>query len=135
MPKSRYRAVPAERQRIYMSEKGKTMGPGSRILRERAMNILRETRAKIDPALLSAMKERLSSLVPPEMLPPESHAKAATPPIKPRAQRDTVFKPEIFPDEPALSPELSANMEPVDKQKIAQIVLQYMKNREDLKKH
>ncbi len=120
-----------------MSDKGKTMGPGSRILRERAMNILRETRAKIDPLLLSAMKDRLSSTLPPEMRPKEDVSKPAEKPV-PRSQRETVFKPEIFPEQPA--PETAAGslpdgMEPVDRQKIAQIVLQYMKNREDLKKH
>lgn len=106
-----------------MSDQGKSTGPGSRILRERAMKILRETRAGIDPALLAAMKERFSGMVPPDMRPaPEP---AAPPPPKP------VF--QSF-DEPSLAPPESTS-EPVDKQKVAQIILQYMKNREERQKH
>lgn len=102
-----------------MEDKGKSTGPGSRILRERAMKILRETRAGIDPALLSVMRERLSGMVPPHMRP--------APEVKP------VSKPvfQSF-DEPAPAESTS---EPVDKQKVAQIVLQYMKNREEKQKH
>lgn len=102
-----------------MAEKGHV----SKVIRERAMAILRETRAKIDPKLLDAMKERIGETMP--------HMKAAPPP---RTVRDTVFKPEekfIPPvmEEAALP---SSNSEAVDKQKIAQIVLQYMKYREGM---
>lgn len=105
-----------------MSDKGKSTGPGSRILRERAMKIMKETRAGIDPALLAVMKERFSGMVPPEMRPvPEA---AALPAAK-----------QIFQsfDEPLPMPESTS--EPVDKQKVAQIILHYMKNREDKQKH
>lgn len=106
-----------------MEGKGKSTGPGSRILRERALKILRETRAGIDPRLLAAMKERFSSMVPPDMRPAPEVVKA--PP------------PQIFPsfDEKPPAPESMSGSEPVDKQKIAQIVLHYMKNREDKQKH
>lgn len=83
------------------------------------MAILRDTRAKIDPKLLSAMKDQLS----PAMM----------------QKKETVFKRE----EPVLKPApahkaespSSSDMEPVDRQKVAQIVLQYMKNREEKQKH
>ena len=110
-----------------MSEKGKSTGPGSRILRDRAMAVLRETRAKIDPLLLAAMKDRISSVMP----------AAAGADYTPRVERETVFKPQpIMEEKPVPRPEgLPDNMEPVDKQKIAQIVLHYMKNREEKSKH
>lgn len=95
--------------------------PASKLLRDRAMAILRNTRAKIDPKLLSAMKDQLSPAAAPK--------------------KDTVFKRE----EPAPAPRpdpvppktesSSPEMIPVDRQKVAQIVLQYMKNREDKQKH
>lgn len=94
--------------------------PASKILRERAMAILRNTRAKIDPKLLSAMKDQLSPAAMPK--------------------KDTVFKREEPQPETAAAPvpkseSSSREMEPVDRQKVAQIVLQYMKNREDKQKH
>jgi len=92
----------------------------SRIIRDRAMAILRDTRAKIDPQLLAAMKDHLSSIMP---KPPP------TPPQKPGAE--TKFIPPMMED--AVAP--PSTHEPVDKQKIAQIVLHYMKNREDKQKH
>ncbi len=112
-----------------MSEKGKSRGPGSRILRERAMNVLRETRAKIDPLLLAALKDRISSVMP--------AAAGGTADYTPRVERETVFKAQPLAEEkPVPRPEgLPDNMEPVDKQKIAQIVLHYMKNREEKSKH
>jgi len=90
------------------------------------MAILRETRAKIDPMLLSAMKDHLSAAMP-------------QPQGEPTAKKETVFKREDvetalaapLPESQTVQPE----MEPVDRQKIAQIVLQYMKNREDMQKH
>lgn len=106
-----------------MAERGHV----SKVIRERAMAILRETRAKIDPRLLDAMKDRIGETMP--HLAGHSHT--------PRAERETVFKreekfvPPVM-DEPPQAPD---NSEAVDKQKIAQIVLQYMKHREDLQKH
>jgi hypothetical protein len=85
----------------------KERGTGSRILRERAMKTMRETRAKIDPRLLEAMKERLSP---------------ASVPSKP-----------VYPAE-ALRP-ATPESEAVDKEKIAQIVMNYMKNREEKNRH
>jgi hypothetical protein len=106
-----------------MGEKGHV----SKVIRERAMAILRETRAKIDPRLLDAMRERIGEAMP---------QMAGTTHI-PRAERDTVFKPEEKFVPPMMKETLpaSSNTEPVDKQKIAQIVLQYMKYRQDSQKH
>lgn len=102
-----------------MTDKTNPIGIGSRILRERAMAVLRETRAKIDPRLLLAMKDHLSAVMPQ----PEEGTDA---------KKETVFKRE---KEAVKAPVVSADVEPVDRQKIAQIVLQYMKNREDTRKH
>ncbi len=129
-----------------MSDNGKTLGPGSRILRERAMNILRETRAKIDPQLLAHMKERLSKAMPPNgMAPPPQSPPATGAAEVPPPRKETVFKPEpprgtVPPvPEPEKKPPASSasgpEMEPVDRQKIAQIVLEYMKQRQETQKH
>jgi hypothetical protein len=107
-----------------MAERGHV----SKVIRERAMAILRETRAKIDPRLLDAMKERIGETMP--QMAGATHV--------PRAERDTVFKPEekfVPPMMEDVLPASSSYNEPVDKQKIAQIVLQYMKYREDSQKH
>lgn len=110
-----------------MSEKSHV----SKVIRERAMAILRETRAKIDPRLLQALKERIGETMP-EM------AKPAAPVTQvPGAEREPLFKPEEK-FVPPLMEEVtvpSSNTEPVDKQKIARIVLQYMKHRENMQKH
>jgi hypothetical protein len=101
-----------------MAEKGHV----SKVIRERAMAILRETRARIDPKLLDAMKERIGETMP--------HMKGETAPC---AERETVekFIPPMMEETPAAR----LNAEAVDKQKIAQIVLQYMKYREGGQKH
>ena len=95
--------------------------PVSRIIRERAMNILRDTRAKIDPALLHVMKEKLSpaamGMVPDPAAPKPAPVAAASP---------------VANSAPVNA---SPATEPVDKQKIAAIVLEYMKNRDDKNKH
>ena len=103
-------------------------GHVSKVIRERAMAILRETRAKIDPRLLAALKDRIGESMP-HMTASGLHT--------PRAERDTVFKPEEKFVPPMMEEILpaSSNSEPVDKQKIASIVLQYMKYREDKQKH
>lgn len=105
-----------------MAEKGHV----SKLIRDRAMAILRETRARIDPRLLDAMKERIGETMP--------HMKGET---APRAERKTVFKAEekFVPPMMEETPTAHLNAEAVDKQKIAQIVLQYMKYREDGQKH
>lgn len=106
-----------------MAERGHV----SKVIRERALAILRETRAKIDPRLLDAMKDRIGETMP--------HMAGAA--HVARVDRDTVFKPEEKFIPPVMEDILPAshNTEPVDKQKIAQIVLQYMKHREDKQKH
>ena len=113
-----------------MTDRGDPSKAGSRIIRERAMAILRDTRARIDPSLLAAMKERLQPKKPPQ---PAQQLNAA-PPLK-----EGLFKRDYQPvpqPEPVLEEIVDENgMVAVDKQKIAQIVLQYMKNREDKQKH
>ncbi len=98
------------------------------------MAILRDTRARIDPALLAAMKETLSRAMPnPPPTATESPVAAARPVFK-----EGLFKREYkseAPAEPVPVQEVGSGMEPVDKQKIAQIVLEYMKNREDKQRH
>lgn len=118
-----------------MTDRGDPTKAASRILRERAMAILRDTRAKIDPALLSAMKERLSPMAA-GMAPPKEETKAA-PPLKQGVfKRDYKPVPAQAPEAPPAGDVVDENgMVPVDRQKIAQIVLQYMKNREDKQKH
>lgn len=119
-----------------MSDRGDPTKAASRILRERAMAILRDTRAKIDPALLAAMKERLSPMAA-GMAPPKEEAKAA-PPLKQGVfKRDYKPVPAPEPVAPSVNEDVADEngMVPVDRQKIAQIVLQYMKNREDKQKH
>lgn len=168
-----------------MSEQGKPDSPVSRLIRERAMTILRETRAKIDPQLLNAMKEHLTAAMPqvagvgapkadPDMplssgggAKPANAADAtlsipkASAPAAAAAYRATPSKPASFsqelssvikttPEKKTIEQaetkvaypsktieEISSEKvtEPVDKQKIAQIVLQYMKNREEKSKH
>ncbi len=100
------------------------MSDVSRIIRERALAILRETRAKIDPALLSAMKDRISEIMPQAANPDMPLSKKATP-----VASEEKFVP------PLMDVPVPNETEPVDKQKIAQIVLQYMKYKENGSKH
>lgn len=96
------------------------------------MAILRDTRARIDPALLAVMKDKLSAGVVPQK-PVEK---------EPQPLKQGLFKRDYkTPEPPATATPTPVDtadeygMVPVDKQKIAQIVLQYMKNREDKQKH
>lgn len=120
-----------------MTGRGDPTKAASRILRERAMAILRDTRAKIDPALLLAMKERLAPMAGGMAGPMEEKDKSAPTLKQGLFKRD--YKP-VEPEEPK-APVTSLDiadengMVPVDREKIAQIVLQYMKNREDRQKH
>lgn len=162
-----------------MSQQDKPDNAVSRLIRERAMKILRETRAKIDPQLLNAMKEHLTAAMPyvagaakadadmplsskktvtktadmaslPKVAAPAAAAayrqgQGVVPP-KPASfsqelssvMKKTPVHVDAKPSYPSkkieeLSPEKAT--EPVDKQKIAQIVLQYMKNREEKSRH
>lgn len=106
------------------------------------MAILRETRAKIDPALLKAMKDHISTTMPhleQEMAarPPERTAPA--PKLGAGGGGGTVapekkYIPPVIEDAPALSV-VDDSSEPVDKQKIAQIVVNYMKHKDSGVKH
>lgn len=102
------------------------MSDVSRIIRERALAILRDTRAKIDPALLAAMKERIAEIMP------EAKDVPPAPPKKQPSLREEKFIPSLIMDEPVAVADMN---EPVDKQKIAQIVLHYMKHKENGAKH
>lgn len=115
-----------------MSDRGDPAKAASRIIRERAMAILRDTRSRIDPALLAAMKERLS---PKPADPQDGKAQQPAPLKQGLFQRD--YKPvqREAPIQPAVDEVDENGMVPVDREKIAKIVLQYMKNREDQQKH
>ncbi len=104
--------------------KGDRNNPASRILRERALKILRDTRAGIDPQFLAAMKERFSAFVPDEM-------KTADMPLSAKA----VSQPAPQAKPAPLKEALPVGAEAVDREKVAQIVLEYMKNREDKGRH
>lgn len=111
---------------------------GSRILRERALGVLRDTRAKIDPQFLEAMRQKFSSLIPPQPK-VEGGGNATTPSSfsmamdLEREKRQTYPKTVFENDPPPQSAERQT--EPVDKEKIAQIVLQYMKNKDGQSRH
>lgn len=110
--------------------KGDRNNPASRILRERALKILRDTRAGIDPQFLAAMKERFSAFVPDDMKTSDMPLSAKTAPSAPA-------KMPPVPPPPGKPPgkKITADSEAVDREKVAQIVLQYMKNREDKRRH
>ena len=110
-----------------MAGNDRDKSPASRIIRDRAMAVLRETRAKIDPRLLDAMRDHLTGAMAAGGVKGESAAKPATT----ATTAQTVFPSRKFEDEVPQA----AKTEAVDRQKIAQIVTQYMKNREDLQKH
>jgi hypothetical protein len=135
-----------------MADQNNERSIGSRMLRDRAMAVLRETRAKIDPHILIVLKERISGLMPSVA----GKAKATeqmeqqAAPIAPK--KDSAFQAELKAQEKKAAkvgtdkkfipsqkfedvPAPDNGMEPVDRQKIAQIVLNYMKNREDGVKH
>lgn len=112
---------------------------GSKILRDRAMAVLRDTRAKIDPQFLAAMKERFSSLASGNAQPAKTEPKTPSSESFSKTMEDTkkempVYPTNQFKDDVQLSAD-DNKMEPVDRQKIAQIVLQYMKNKETGSKH
>lgn len=104
------------------------MSDVSRLIRERALAILRDTRAKIDPALLSAMKDHIQKTMPGAEI-----SFDADMPLSAKAGKSTekAFVPPPMP-EPLSVPDTH---EAVDKQKIAQIVLQYMKHRDGGRPH
>lgn len=116
----------------------------SRSIRDQAMAVLRETRAKIDPKLLSLMKDKLSKVV--------------MPPVPPETPKKSVFSEEKVAElsraSPVVPPKVAANrgasvyastekkaeaakasdgpeMIPVDRKKVAQIVMEYMKHRQE----
>ena len=152
-------------------------------IREHALAVLRETRAKIDPALLSAMKEKLSALVPGEQgiaaVPPAEEPRRERDPAEPRAEpksNDHEHMPlSSRPAQPTRKPvtplpekiessgilaakagtavragatdnrkatDTKQDMgpradgsEPVDRQKVAKIVMEYMRQRQEKSTH
>lgn len=116
----------------------KQRSAGSRILRERAMAVLRDTRAKIDPKFLEAMRQKFSSMIPAEghepageKAPPSEFAKTMT---AVGGQNGQVYPSKVFAQD-ILPEAVESKTEAVDKEKIAQIVLQYMKHKEGQSKH
>jgi hypothetical protein len=106
------------------------MSDVSRLIRERALAILRDTRAKIDPALLSAMKDHIKTAMPGMDADMPLSAKGKGAAGGAGAEPKKFIPPEM--PEPITMPD---SHEAVDKQKIAQIVLHYMKHREGGKPH
>lgn len=109
-----------------MTDTPKERGPGSRILRERAMAQFRETRAKMDPQFLAAMKERFSAFVPGGFT--SETGISDVPLMQKNAEMEAPH-----PASAAITP--PSDSEPVDKEKIAQIVVGYMKLRGETSKH
>ena len=112
---------------------------------EQALQVLRDTRAKMDPDLLSRMKALLSPLA--KMMPP-----APQPQGKGLEKKDGLFaapeKPSVRSSTPSQAASLYGSVQnqtatsakadgpemiPVDRQKIAKIVLKYMELREEKK--
>ena len=126
-------------------------GVGSKILRDRAMAVLRDTRAKLDPQFLSAMRDHLSMLMSSGMGKPslgkDEDVKNSKPPsfadeMKAQNKTETAslkssapssYPVQSFDDLPEIKNDDKS--EPVDQQKIAKIVLEYMKNRQDGQRH
>lgn len=127
-------------------------GAGSKILRDRAMAVLRDTRAKMDPQFLTAMKNHFSDIMssgfataPPEKGQKQETSNAQKPSfsevMRAQAKEETVMEKQPVPSYPTQSfdnlPDVKndGGTEPVDQQKIAKIVLEYMKNRQDGQRH
>jgi hypothetical protein len=115
----------------------------SRKIKDQAMKILRETRAKIDPHLLSAMKEKFSAMAPGMVEAAKAPAQPATkptaqPPLPKNSARGAAAmysqtaQTTTETAKPA-KPTAADTAEPVDRQKVAQIVMEYMKLREESK--
>jgi hypothetical protein len=119
----------------------------SQTIRDQAMAILRETRAKIDPKLLSFMKDKLGKPQPQKS--PEAPKGnvfsddqiAALSQVKPTAMPPKVgvgLGASVYASTQKKSDASSAagepdasGMIPVDRQKVAKIVMEYMKNRQE----
>lgn len=105
------------------------MSDVSRIIRERALAILRETRSKIDPALLDAMKDHISAIMPQANM--QKSPDADMPLSRKIPDPEQKFVPPVIEDVSADA----LSVEAVDKQKIARIVVEYMKHRENGSQH
>lgn len=117
---------------------------------EQALQVLRETRAKMDPALLSRMKALLSPLakMPPSAVPEQPRGLenkdglfAAAPAEKPTRASSPSQAASVYGNiqkqaeaSPSKAQDINTgDTEPVDRQKIAKIVLKYMELREEKK--
>lgn len=119
---------------------------------EQALQVLRETREKIDPALLSRMKTLLSPLAktPPQpakglekkggLFAAPEKTDAVTPPKAARSSSPSAaaatyggVQRQAEKDASAPAKKEGPEMIPVDRQKIAQIVMKYMELREEKK--
>ncbi len=108
------------------------MSDVSRLIRERALAILRDTRSRIDPNLLRAMKEHISAAMP--QVETGKTVDQDMPLSRKSAASERKFIPPSMDEEDVQSPQV-ATSETVDKQKIAKIVVEYMKHRENGSKH
>ncbi len=126
----------------------------SKSVREQALETLRQTRQAMDPALLIRMNSFFSKLQQPP-LPLSPTPVAATPAVKPAAPLKPVASITSLPREssppekakllmemlsqkktsPAAPAPTMTDSEPTDRQKITEIVVKYMKLREDLKRN
>jgi hypothetical protein len=131
---------------------GQAPPPPKRKAVEQAMAVLRETRAKFDPAVLEVVRQKLSALVPASLLSTsqpsvpaplvhkqpekeELHPSKAPSPEPERRIETPVSKEVIKPQKIAAeTPKPSdPNAEKVDRQKISRIVMEYMKLKQDKK--
>jgi len=117
------------------------------------MAILRETRAKIDPDLLARMREKISaaglagkpapaktdskeSVFSAELVEAMSKKKQAPPAAQPKTSANNAaatYAATAAPATPAKQDPSKPEMVPVDRQKIAAIVMEYMRLREEKK--
>ncbi len=136
-----------------MVKQEQSAGKRRKIL-DQAMEVLRETRAKIDPELLSAMKERISAAGLAGPVEPKgaqgkkgvysagdvdglsvkkvSHPKTSAGNAAAAYAAQQAAKPaetNVTTSKTAMGPE----MVPVDRQKVAAIVMEYMRLREEKK--
>lgn len=138
-----------------MTDSGHQPPVKRRKIMEHAMQVLRETRAKIDPELLSLMKKRISDAglaeppAPPKKKPQnpdetksvfaEKNVEALT--VKKPAPKASAVQgasayagaATVKTDTPKKEATSGPEMVPVDRQKVAAIVMEYMRLREEKK--
>ena len=105
---------------------------------DQAMQVLRETQAKIDPALLALMKSKIAdaglAVSPPKpgvftQKNVEAMSVKKPAPKTSAGQGASVYAAQS--GKPAAAGPVNSDAEPVDRQKIAAIVMEYMRLREE----